>query len=216
MIGEALEARGFRVEVAMMDEVSPTPSLEGYELMVVLGSKSAAYDQAIRDAWFDRELDLLAEAGRRAMPVLGICFGAQALCVHHGGVVIPADRPEIGWYEVEVIEGSWISPGPWFEYHFDRCEMPAGAEVLARNAVAVQAFAIGRHVGVQFHPEVDHLQLRDWFEVDEHEAREFGVDVARLMVETEERTPAARLRAHALVDGFLRYVEYPATSPNDS
>lgn len=216
LIGEALEARGFQVDVAMMDEASSTPSLDGYELMVILGSKSAVYDEAVRHAWFDRELGLLDEAERRAMPVLGICFGAQALCVHHGGSVIPSDRPEIGWFEVEVLDGSWVSPGPWFEYHFDRCELPVEAEEWARTPAAVQAFAIGRHVGVQFHPEVDYLQLKDWFEVDDLEAREFGVDVARLMAETEERTPEARLRAHALVERFLGYVKLQATESGDA
>jgi len=206
LIGEALVARGYRFEVALVDEATPPPSLDGYDLLVILGSKNAVYDEDVQMSWFGRELALMSDAEVRDIPILGICFGAQALCVFHGGEVVPSDRPEIGWYEVEEINGSGISTGPWFEYHYDRCELPAEAEVWARSASAVQAFAIGRHVGVQFHPEVDHEQLTDWFEADD-DVREFGVDVEQLIAETEERTPAARLRAQALVDQFLNYVK---------
>ena len=57
-----------------------------------------------------------------------------------------------------------IPAGPWLEFHGDRCLLPAGATVLARNEVAVQAFRIGRHLAVQFHPEVDGPQLKRWLD----------------------------------------------------
>ncbi len=189
-----------------MDESSPTPSLDGYDLLVILGSKSAAYDNEVLAGWFGRELTLIGDAEARALPILGICFGAQALCVYHGGEVTPSTEPEIGWYEIEPVNESPIPKGPWFEYHFDRCVLPEGATLWAQSESAVQAFAIGGHVGVQFHPELDHLQLRDWFETGEDEAREFGVDIEALMARTEDETPAARERAAELVDVFLRFV----------
>jgi hypothetical protein len=67
----------------------------------------------------------------------------------------------------------------------------------------VQAFAIGTHVGVQFHPEVDDAQLKEWLAADEEDARELGLDVDALLVETARETPAARVRAASLVDLFL-------------
>ena len=206
LIGESFEARGYEIDLRMMNAEHPSPSLDGYDVMVILGSKSAVYDQEVEAAWFGRELELIAEAQRRAIPILGICFGAQALCLYHGGKVEPSSNPEIGWYDIEAVNGSGISSGPWFEFHFDHCLVPESAVVWARSSRAVQAFAIGNHVGVQFHPEIDHLQLLDWFAGGDEEAREFGVDIDALVQRTAAETPAARERAHELVGLFLSYV----------
>jgi GMP synthase-like glutamine amidotransferase len=205
LIGDAFEARGFAIEVAMMDEFNPTPSVEGYDVLVILGSKSAVYDIDVEAAWFGRELGLIDEATRREIPIFGICFGAQALCQFHGGAVEPSDQPEIGWYEIEACNGSGIAPGPWFEFHFDRCHLPSEAQLWAVSPRAVQAFAIGRNVGVQFHPEIDDVQLREWFASGEEHAREFGVDPDELLAQTALETPAARERAAVLVDLFLTH-----------
>lgn len=206
LIGEAFESRGYEIDLRIMNETSESPSLDGYDVFVILGSKSAVYDQEVEKAWFGRELELIAEAGRRDLPILGICFGAQALCLFHGGVVEPSSDPEIGWYDIEPINGSGIAAGPWFEFHFDHCKLPEDAEVWATSSRSVQAFAFGRDVGVQFHPEIDHVQLKDWFAGGVDEAREFGVDIDALFAETERETPAARERAAQLVDLFLTHI----------
>jgi GMP synthase-like glutamine amidotransferase len=71
----------------------------------------------------------------------------------------------------------------------------------------VQAFAVGKSVGVQFHPEVDDEQLADWFASgDDNGARSLGIDPTDLLAETARETPAARLRALALVDLFLEHI----------
>lgn len=209
LIGEAFVARGFVVDVVMMDQDSPTPALESYDVLVILGSKSSVYDSDEEAAWFGRELGLIGEAQRRDLPILGICFGAQALCQFYGGVVEPSEEPELGWYEVEAKNDSGIARGPWFEYHFDRCQLPDGAQLWASSPRAVQAFAIGRNVGVQFHPEIDDAQLAQWFAAGEGEVRAFGADPEQLLAQTARETPAARLRALDLVDLFLAHVDLP-------
>ena len=71
---------------------------------------------------------------------------------------------EIGWFTVDSADEDAVPAGPWLEFHEDRCLLPAGATVLARNDAAVQAFRIGRHFAVQFHPEVDGPQLKRWLD----------------------------------------------------
>ena len=209
LIGEAFVARGWSLDLAMMDERSPTPSVAGYDVLVILGSKHAVYDEVIEAAWFGRELDVVAEAELAGVAVLGICFGAQALCRYHGGVVERAPEPEIGWYEIEPVNGSAIGAGPWFEFHFDHCRLPDEAELWATSPRAVQAFAVGRNVGVQFHPEIDEEQLAGWYASgDAGDTREFGIDPDTLLAQTAAETPAARVRAQQLVDLFLAHIAH--------
>jgi GMP synthase (glutamine-hydrolysing) len=206
LVGEAFEARGFEVDVVMIDESNGAPSLEGYNVLVILGSKCAVYELELESDWFRQELMLIAEADARRLPILGICFGAQALCRQFGGAVRRADHEELGWFEIDVVEGVELSSGPWLEFHFDECLLPEIAEVWATSQRAVQAFAIGPHVGVQFHPEVDDAQLKEWFAAEDEDARDFGVDIDALVEQTAKETPAARVRAQELVDLFLRRI----------
>ena len=203
LIGEALEARGFTLEVVMMSTPGPMPDLEGVDVLVILGSKCAVYDHEVEAAWFGRELALIAEADRREVAMLGICFGAQALCRHFGGVVSRAAEGEVGWFEVDVAADVALPRGPWFEFHFDACALPDEVEVWATSPRAVQAFAFGRHVGVQFHPEIDEAQLKEWLNADPEESRDLGLDVKGLLAQTAQETPAARERAAILIDLFL-------------
>jgi GMP synthase-like glutamine amidotransferase len=206
LVGEAFEARGFALDVVMINEHSPTPSLDGVDVVVILGSNNAVYDEAVEAAWFGRELALIGEADRRGLPILGICFGAQALCRYFGGDVRRAPESEVGWFEVDVQPGVELARGPWFEFHFDHCTLPDVAQLWATSPRAVQAFAIGHHVGVQFHPEIDDAQLQGWLDSDEVGARALNMDLVALVEETARETPAARVRARELVDLFLAHV----------
>jgi GMP synthase-like glutamine amidotransferase len=189
-----------------MDETSGAPSLEGYNVLVILGATFAVYELERESAWFRHELDLIAEADARHLPIFGICFGAQALCLHFGGKVRRARDEEIGWFDVDVVRDVEFPTGPWFEFHFDECVLPDVAELWATTSRAVQAFAVGPHVGVQFHPEVDDTQLKEWLASDELDVRDFGLDADALVERTARETPAARVRAQELVDLFLRRV----------
>ena len=206
LVGEAFEARGYELDLVMMDETSATPLLDGYDVMVILGSKCAVYDLEVEAKWFKEELALIGEADQKSLPILGICFGAQALCRFYGGEVSRAPDGEIGWFEIDVVADVELPRGPWFEFHFDHCTLPESAELWATSPRAVQAFSIGQNVGVQFHPEIDEAQLKEWLAADEEETRELGLDLEALLSETARETSAARGRAQELVDLFLRRV----------
>ena len=98
-------------------------------------------------------------------PVLGICYGMQALTHALGGIVSPSSKREYGLAEVEtVIANPLLMDGRrrvWMS-HGDRIEsLPDGFAALAKSANSPYA-AIGDvergYYGVQFHPEVSHTQ----------------------------------------------------------
>ena len=204
-IGAAFEARGATLSTLLYPKEGPLPDLAGLAHIVVLGSTSSVYDDGEARAWIDEDLAWLRWADAAGVPVLGICFGAQLLAAAFGGVVEDAGAQEIGWVTIDSVDPGLIPPGPWLEFHHDRCLPPAQATVLARNALGVQAFRLGRHLAVQFHPEVDGEQFRLWLDSGgRKEISEAGLDSDRLLEQTIAEEPAAKARASRLVAAALR------------
>jgi GMP synthase-like glutamine amidotransferase len=200
-IADAFEARGARLAVHLFPDDGPLPALGGVDHVVVLGAVSSVNDP---DPWITAELAWLRAADQAGVPVLGICFGAQALCAALGGRVEAMKRREIGWNVVDSPDHDVIPAGPWLEFHNDRCLPPPAATVLARNDVAVQAFRVGRHLAVQFHPEVDGPQLKRWLDAHtDSDAISLGIDPDQFLADTIREEPAARERAGLLVAAAL-------------
>jgi GMP synthase-like glutamine amidotransferase len=204
-IADAFEGRGAELSVHLFPDDGPLPALAGVDYVVVLGAVSSVNDP---DPWITAELDWLRAADQAGMPVLGICFGAQALCAALGGRIEAMGYTEIGWQVVESAAPELVPPGPWLEFHNDRCLPPPAATVLARNEVAVQAFRIGRHLAVQFHPEVDGPQLKRWLDAHtDSDPATLGIDPDQFLADTIGEEPAARERASRLVAAALRISE---------
>jgi GMP synthase (glutamine-hydrolysing) len=98
-----------------------------------------------------------------ALPILGICYGMQALTYALGGRVAESLKREYGSAEIMVDMNNPLLPAGsqtvWMS-HGDRIErMPAGFASLAHSASSPYA-AMGdlqrNWYGVQFHPEVHH------------------------------------------------------------
>ena len=204
-IGDAFEARGAELSTLLYPKEGPLPGLDGLAHIVMLGSTCSVYDQGEARAWIDEELAWLRRADAAGVPVLGICFGAQLLTAAFGGTVEHAGRQEIGWVTIDSADPGVIPPGPWLEFHHDRCLPPAGATVLARNELGAQAFQLGRHLAVQFHPEVDGAQLRLWLDAGgRYEIAQAGLDPDQMLAQTIAEESWAAERAGRLVASALR------------
>jgi GMP synthase-like glutamine amidotransferase len=213
-IGAAFVARGAELIVHLVPDDVPLPPLDGIDHVVVLGAAWSVYDHEKIGHWIDAELDWLRAADAAGVPVLGICFGSQALATALGGQAVAAPRMEIGWTMVELLEPGEIEAGPWMEFHGDQCIVPPGARLLARTHVCAQAFTTGPHLAVQFHPEVDAAQLRRWLDAGgDAEAKREGIDPAALVAQTAAEEPEASRRADRLVAYALRLAATGSRQP---
>jgi GMP synthase-like glutamine amidotransferase len=193
LVGEWARERGASVEVVRAPELEEWPDTSDADAIVALGSDRSVH--ASHDAWIARQLRWLRSSHDAGVAVLGICFGAQALAAALGGSVARSPAKEIGWIS---IEGEERYAGEWFTWHEDAFTPPPGATELARNAAGVQAFAVGRSIGVQFHPEVDAAIVEDWLAT----GRDSVPYPEAIRRETARRMVATRERAFALFDAI--------------
>ncbi len=203
-IADAFAARGAELGVHLFPKGGPLPPLDGVDHVVILGAVWSVYEDKISD-WIGAELDWIRAADAAGIPVLGICFGAQALTAAFGGEVERAPRMEIGWTTVDSLDPDLVEPGPWLEFHGDLCVPPPGARILARNELCIQAFSSGPHLAVQFHPEVDAAQVSRWLtDGGRAEAERAGQDPDKLIEQSKAEEPEAARRADRLVAAALR------------
>ena len=104
-----------------------------------------------------------------AIPVLGICYGMQAIAHHFGGTVIPSDEKEFGYAQVNLTQQSKLLAGIYDEQegsldvwmsHGDKVDvMPQGFIATSQSATApITSFEnVDKNIyGIQFHAEVEH------------------------------------------------------------
>ena len=104
----------------------------------------------------------------QGLPILGICYGMQALVHHLGGTVSRGDVREYGQAQLRrndagcpMFEGMPESFQVWMS-HGDQVEqLPPGFSAMAHTEnSAVAAITNGKNIfGLQFHPEVAHTSL---------------------------------------------------------
>jgi GMP synthase-like glutamine amidotransferase len=191
------------------------PDLSAFDAIVPMGAPWGVWEDQVIGNWLLPEIDLLHAAHHAGIPIFGICFGGQLMARVLGGTVAPGPRPELGWTHVETLTTDHFPPGPWFESHNDRWQLPPNALELASTNLASQAFTIHRTLAVQFHPEIDPETLDVWLRNgDDIKLAAHGVDVTRLVEDTKTLHASAAARTHALVDYFLdRVATQPAPEP---
>ena len=87
-----------------------------FDAIVPMGAPWSVYDEATIGTWIGAEIDFLRHALAAGVPILGICFGGQALAAALGGRVEPAPEPEIGWRLLTTRRPRLVGPGPWFQW----------------------------------------------------------------------------------------------------
>ena len=132
--------------------------------VVITGSHSMVTDH---EGWSEKTAAWLAEAAKKEIPILGICYGHQLLAYALGGKVGPTPAgPEFGTVKAMLSENA--SGDPIFgslpdaievqtSHYQSVLELPANSVLLAKTQKDQHsAFRCGKCAwGVQFHPEYD-------------------------------------------------------------
>jgi len=198
VFGEWLEKREIPFRIINVWENGALPDPDEHEFVVSLGSQHSVRDR--EPAWIGAELRFLERAVGAEVPVLGLCFGGQALSTVLGGGVERLPRPEIGWVPVRS-EADWLSPGPWLQYHKENLKVPPGARRIADSDAGPAGFAAGPHIGVQFHPEVTPEILDRWASMD-GELAGLGLTREDLAAQSAQHAAHAREGAFELFDAW--------------
>ena len=141
--------------------------IDAYGALAVLGGEMSANDDL---SSLRRAERLILQAVDRNLPVIGHCLGGQLMARALGATVHASPAPEIGWQAMQVADvplaRAWFGPSSEltvFHWHFEAFGVPEGATSLAASpACPCQAFALGPHLAMQFHVELDEPKLALW------------------------------------------------------
>lgn len=208
----------FRSGTEHWDVLSPADDnflelAKNYDGYVISGSEKSVVDD--RNQPFLIRLFALLRHVREASqaPIVGICFGAQAIAVAFGGKV---GRNQDGQFRLGVEPLQWLphnEPGKWpeitteislVESHGESVlQMPANSVLLATSPTAPhEVFLLeDRFLAIQGHPEVDGSWLRSTFmPFHKHSFDDTGWSA----VERESLLPVKREGILAITQRLLR------------
>lgn len=145
----------------------------------------AVYDNL---SYLQKEQELIRDAIKNDIPVLGICLGSQLIAQAEGGRVFKGQKKEIGWFDVSLSKegrsslfAGLATPMKVFQWHGDTYELPKGATVLAYSDLYPQAFKIGSAYGIQFHLEVNRSMIDSWIQEYKAEVKAENLDKSSLV-----------------------------------
>lgn len=181
---------------------SAQPGLDGYAGLVVMGGPMGINDTE-RFPHLQKVEQLCADAIERAVPLAGVCLGAQIMAKTLGSEVRANPVREVGWYDLEITEAAREDPlfsglqarEVVLQWHGDTFDLPEDAVLLASSPdCSNQAFRHGENAyAIQFHLEVMQPMIEEWVRRDAARGwlnREGRISAGRILADT--RTHMAR------------------------
>ncbi len=164
-----LERRQIPYRIFRIDAGDPVPAdASALAGVVCMGGPMSVNDDL---SWIPPMLGLIRDAVKRDVPVLGHCLGGQLMAKALGAKVTRNPVKEIGWGRVDVLDQpvakQWLGVDLpsflSFHWHGETFAVPEGAtHVMASAWCPNQAFAMGRHFGMQCHVEMTEALIRTW------------------------------------------------------
>ena len=177
--------RGFKICIFRLDLGDSLPDLYQGDSLLVLGGPMGIRDLGSPNyPWLKKEVELITEALKEKVGIIGVCLGAQLLSYAAGGNVETLKEkkshqplPEIGWHTISSLGYEkdnqlkilLSSPFPVLHWHGDRILLPSTAELIAGSSRCLeQLFKIGPLAyGLQFHLEIENKDIYRWIDEDE-------------------------------------------------
>lgn len=166
---EFLDRRRIPHHLVRIDANDPVPqSLDGISGLVLMGGPMSVNDDL---PWIPKVVRLIQQAIKDDVPVLGHCLGGQLMAKALGGTVTRNPVREIGWLPVERVDGPvaqrWLADLPprfdVYHWHGETFSVPNGAtRILASRDCPNQAYALGKHLGMQCHIEMTPALIESW------------------------------------------------------
>ncbi len=211
----ALERRGLPWQLVRIDAGESVPSdPHAYSGIAFMGGPMSVND---RLAWIDPVLRLIRTAVSADVPVIGHCLGGQLMAAALGGAVTFNPIKEIGWGEVTVANtplarhwfGADVTSFTGFHWHGETFALPPGAQpLLSSPYCANQAFALGKHFGMQCHVEMTAELIETWCRSGAKEITENPGPAVQTSEEIQRNLDQRLARLHALADRiYTRWVE---------
>ncbi len=171
-------------QLVKIDENEPLPaSISDFSGVVLMGGPMSVNDDLL---WIAPLLELIREAYRLDIPLLGHCLGGQLISKALGALVTKNPIKEIGWGEVSISDNAvakeWfggLEGFNSFHWHGETFSLPEHAVHLLRSEYCEnQAYAIGKHLAFQCHIEMTPEMVESWCAVGEGELAESASSVA--------------------------------------
>lgn len=210
-----LRAAGLTIVERDLGGGDALPELDGLDAIISFGGGQSAVDLDAEPG-LRAEVDLLARAVARDIPVLGLCLGGQLLARALGAPVRRAAGRTVVWRTLERLRDAASDPlvgalperVPALHWNEDVFDLPRGAtELLGPRVDGVEAFRGGRSAyGLQFHPEVDASALERWYADYESWLAQSGVDERAARAADTDHERAQAEAAHRLFTAFAAIV----------
>ena len=110
LLEDWLRERGFSHRTVRTWESGVPDDPREFGWVAALGASDSATQS--EPAWIPDEVRFLRRAVDADVPVLGICFGGQALSLALGGEISTANPLSWGWLEIETDEPDLVPQGP--------------------------------------------------------------------------------------------------------